>query len=112
LTREDILQKLAKDYGRDPRTVEAWIAAGKELLIQQQEIDKSKQPLSRSKTDMEILTLMAQVFDRPAFTERFARPRPFPDFRKAISDTIEALNTGLRRTRDGFEIGGYPVAMT
>jgi transcriptional regulator with XRE-family HTH domain len=59
-------------------------------------------------TDNEMLALMSQVFDRPAFKSTFAHPRPAPDFRKAISDTIEALNTGLRRTRDGHEIGRIP----
>lgn len=58
--------------------------------------------------DAEILALMAECFDRPAFTTPFMQESSIPDFKKAITDTIEALNTGVRRLRDGTEIGRIP----
>jgi hypothetical protein len=58
--------------------------------------------------DGEILSLMAECFDRPAFTTPFRDESNIPDFKKAITDTIEALNTGIRRLRDGTEIGRIP----
>ena len=58
--------------------------------------------------DAEILALMAECFDRPAFTTPLMQESSLPDFKKAITDTIEALNTGVRRLRDGTEIGRIP----
>ena len=58
--------------------------------------------------DDEILAMMAECFDRPAFTTEFRSESSLPDFKKAITDTIEALNTGVRRLRDGTEIGRIP----
>jgi hypothetical protein len=58
--------------------------------------------------DSAILALMAECFDRPAFTTPFMQESSVPDFKKAITDTIEALNTGVRRLRDGTEIGRIP----
>jgi hypothetical protein len=55
--------------------------------------------------DDEALALMAECFDRPAFTTEFRSESNIPDFKKAITDTIEALNTGVRRLRDGTEVG-------
>jgi hypothetical protein len=59
-------------------------------------------------TDDEALALMAECFDRPAFMTEFRSESSIPDFKKAITDTIEALNTGVRRLRDGTEVGRIP----
>jgi hypothetical protein len=59
-------------------------------------------------SDDEALALMAECFDRPAFTIEFRSESNIPDFKKAITDTIEALNTGVRRLRDGTEMGRIP----
>jgi hypothetical protein len=59
-------------------------------------------------TDDEALALMGECFDRPAFTTEFRSESSIPDFKKAITDTIEALNTGVRRLRDGTEVGRIP----
>ncbi len=59
-------------------------------------------------SDDEALALMAECFDRPAFTTEFLNESSIPDFKKAITDTIEALNTGVRRLRDGTEVGRIP----
>jgi len=48
-------------------------------------------------SDEEILALMAGLFDRPAFYTPFHQESSIPAFKKAITDTIEALNTGVHR---------------
>lgn len=58
--------------------------------------------------DEEILDLLIECFDRPAFTTRFQHESSIPDFEKAITDTIEVLNTGIHRLRDGTEIRRIP----
>jgi len=59
-------------------------------------------------SDEEILALMAGLFDRPAFYTPFCQESSIPAFKKAITDTIEALNTGIHRLRDGTEIRRIP----
>jgi len=61
-----------------------------------------------SVNDLEILALMAELFDRPAFYTPFHQESSIPAFKKAITDTIEALNTGIHRLRDGTEIRRIP----
>ena len=56
----------------------------------------------------EILGLMAELFDRPAFYTPFHQESSIPAFKKAITDTIEAMNTGVCRLRDGTEIRRIP----
>ena len=51
---------------------------------------------------------MAGLFDRPAFYTPFHQESSIPAFKKAITDTIEALNTGIHRLRDGTEIRRIP----
>lgn len=58
--------------------------------------------------DDEALTMIAAVFDRPAFHTRFREESSLPAFLQAIEDTIGALNTGVWRTRDGIEIRRIP----
>jgi hypothetical protein len=54
------------------------------------------------------LDVLSQCFDRPAFTTPFWREVSIPDFEKAITDTIEVLNTGVHRLRDGTFIKKIP----
>lgn len=58
--------------------------------------------------DHEILGLIARAFDRPAFRTPFHGESYLPDFKQAITDTIQVLNTGIWQTRDGKEIGRIP----
>ena len=58
--------------------------------------------------DQNILDQIVQCFDRPAFTTPFHREVNIPDFEKAITDTIEVLNTGVHRLRDGSVIRNIP----
>jgi hypothetical protein len=58
--------------------------------------------------DNEMLSLIAKAFDRPAFTTIFGTERSTPDFIKAISDTIQVLNTGIWKNRDGDIIDRIP----
>ncbi len=59
-------------------------------------------------SDHEILSLFAQCFDRPAFKTPFNSESSIPAFKKAIDDTIEVLNTGIHRLRDGTVIRKIP----
>jgi hypothetical protein len=58
--------------------------------------------------DEDILRAMSSIFDRPAFYTPFQSESSLPDFNKAITDTIESLNTGIHRLRDGTEIERFP----
>lgn len=62
----------------------------------------------RAADDREALALISRVFDRPAFTTSFADESDLGAFKQAITDTIQALNTGIWQTRDGKEIGRIP----
>jgi hypothetical protein len=58
--------------------------------------------------DEQILSLMARLLDRPAFYTPFQSESSIPAFRKALTDTIDALGTGVHRLRDGTEIRRIP----
>jgi hypothetical protein len=58
--------------------------------------------------DKDIIELIVECFDRPAFTTGFRNESSIPDFEKAIIDTIEVLNTGVHRLRDGTVIRNIP----
>ena len=60
------------------------------------------------KNDKDIISLIAECFDRPAFTTYFRQESNIPNFEKAINDTIEVLNTGIHRLRDGTIIRTIP----
>lgn len=60
------------------------------------------------KNDKDIIELIAECFDRPAFTTYFRQESSIPNFEKAINDTIEVLNTGVHRLRDGTIIRTIP----
>ena len=59
-------------------------------------------------SDSDALSLMAVVFDRPAFRTPFHQESSLPAFQRAIEDTIGALNTGIWRTREGTDIRRIP----
>ena len=59
-------------------------------------------------SDADALSLMAAVFDRPAFRTPFRQESSLPAFQQAVEDTIGALNTGVWRTREGTEIRRIP----
>jgi hypothetical protein len=61
-----------------------------------------------AETDEERLALMSALFDRPAFYTPFHQESNVPAFKKAITDTIEALGTGVHRLRGGTEIRRIP----
>ncbi|NJO16456.1 MAG: hypothetical protein HC877_12150 [Thioploca sp.] len=58
--------------------------------------------------DTKLLDAYASCFDRPAFTTPFHQESSLFHFKKAISDTIEALQTGIHRLRDGTIIKRFP----
>jgi hypothetical protein len=59
-------------------------------------------------SDNDMLSLMAAALDRPAFRTPFHQESSLPAFQRALDDTIEALNTGRWRARDGGEIRRIP----
>jgi hypothetical protein len=58
--------------------------------------------------DADVLSHLARALDRPAFYTPFGHESSMADFRQAITDTIEALNTGLWRSRDRAVIARLP----
>ncbi len=65
---------------------------------------ESNQPLN----DDEVLALFAGLFDRPAFYTPIHDESNLGDFKHAITDTIQALGSGIRKARDGHLIDRIP----
>lgn len=63
---------------------------------------------TRPLTDDEALAAFAQVFDRPAFYTPIHQESNMGDFKQAITDTIQALGTGIWKARDGHIIDRIP----
>ena len=63
---------------------------------------------TQPRTDDEVLALYAQVFDRPAFYTPMYSESNLGDFKQAITDTIQALGTGIWKARDGHLIDRIP----
>ncbi len=63
---------------------------------------------ARPHNDDEVLALYAQVFDRPAFYTPIYGESNLGDFKQAITDTIQALGTGIWKARDGHLIDRIP----
>jgi hypothetical protein len=62
----------------------------------------------RPVNDDEALALIARVFDRPAFYTPIHQESNLGDFKQAITDTIQALGTGIWKARDGHVIDRIP----
>lgn len=58
--------------------------------------------------DDEALALFARVFDRPAFYTPIHQESNLADFKQAITDTIQALGSGIWKARDGRLIDLIP----
>jgi hypothetical protein len=58
--------------------------------------------------DDEALALLARLFDRPAFYTPIHQESNLGDFKQAITDTIQALGTGIWKARDGCLIDRIP----
>jgi hypothetical protein len=58
----------------------------------------------RKISDREAFALLLEAFDRPAFKGMFQWHSNQADFKKAIEDTILAVNTGKRISRSGHEL--------
>jgi hypothetical protein len=59
-------------------------------------------------SDNDVLALMARLFDRPAFYTPIHAESNLGDFKQAITDTIQALGTGVWKARDGQVIARIP----
>lgn len=60
-------------------------------------------------SDRETVRQMARLFERPAFYTAMGEESCLPAFKQAITDTIQALNTGIWQTRDGQLIERIPT---
>jgi hypothetical protein len=58
--------------------------------------------------DNDALALIAKLFDRPAFYTPIHAESNLGDFKQAITDTIQALGTGIWKARDGHLITRIP----
>lgn len=63
---------------------------------------------TRPLNDDEVLAAFAKVFDRPAFYTPIHQESNLGDFKQAITDTIQALGTGIWKARDGHVIDRIP----
>lgn len=63
---------------------------------------------TRPLNDDEVLAAFAKVFDRPAFYTPIHQESNMGDFKQAITDTIQALGTGIWKARDGHVIDRIP----
>ena len=61
----------------------------------------SSNPINVYEEDKKLIEFYIQCFDRPAFQHPIEQEGKMEDFRKAIEDTIIALNTGVQRTGNG-----------
>jgi hypothetical protein len=59
-------------------------------------------------SDDDALSIMARLFDRPAFYTPIHQESNLGDFKQAITDTIQALGTGIWKARDGQVIARIP----
>jgi hypothetical protein len=59
-------------------------------------------------SDDDALAMMAKLFDRPAFYTPIHQESNLGDFKQAITDTIQALGTGIWKDRDGQVIARIP----
>lgn len=59
-------------------------------------------------TALEAAEMLAKLFHRPAFTTPIHQESSLPAFRRAIADTIGAINTGIWRDREGAVISRVP----
>jgi hypothetical protein len=59
-------------------------------------------------SDDDALSMMAKLFDRPAFYTPIHQESSLGDFKQAITDTIQALGTGIWKARDGQLIARIP----
>jgi hypothetical protein len=63
---------------------------------------------AQPRNDEEVLAAFAQVFDRPAFYTPLNQESNMGDFKQAITDTIQAIGTGIWKARDGRLIERIP----
>ena len=59
-------------------------------------------------SDDDALAIIARLFDRPAFYTPIHQESNLGDFKQAITDTIQAIGTGMWKTRDGQLLGRIP----
>ena len=94
----DSIKRIRKEFS-SLLPIQLQMAITEEPILEKLLSEKQKQFL-----DAQILESLGHLFDRPAFTTPFRQESSMPDFKKAITDTIEGLNSGIRRLRDGTEI--------
>ena len=93
---ESLLKRFfcGENFPEDPKLLEAFVDS------------------TEASSDEEVLALISFCFDRPAFTTPFHCESYLPGFKRALTDTIEAINTGICRNRNGEVIRKIPCRHT
>jgi len=97
---EEFLRRDAESLLKRFTEGEAFPDAAPDLIT----FSQADSPLS----DDDALALMAKLFDRPAFYTPIHAESSLPDFKQAITDTIQALGTGIWKARDSQVIARIP----
>ena len=85
--------------------IQTWKKIAEELAVAEMISDS----MTSSVTDKNILEFYAICFNRSAFRDPIrCEGNIEEDFKKAIEDTLTALNTGVLRSRDGMDIKSSP----
>jgi len=84
----------------------AFFALDRSYLVQ---AIKDEPELKKLLKDEQILRLMVRAFSRAAFETPIAQEHSVPDFIQAIEDTIDVLNTGDVRARNGRILEQIPT---
>jgi hypothetical protein len=94
---------LALHIGRLSNTVKALLSASSKSVAPVSNEQHEKREFSAS--DEETLRELYACFDRPAFRMTFEHETDLEALMVALDDTIAAINTGVKRRRDGVVFG-------
>jgi hypothetical protein len=92
---------------RDTTEIFQRFTQGKEFPDDSAQLSMLEQQFKKM-TDQEILAQYARLFDRAAFYTPISMESNLQDFKQAITDTIQALGTGIRKSSDGHLIERLP----
>lgn len=94
------LENFAESFSRLLRTLNV-STGGVNSFIGNQQVDKYR----LSANDLEMARSLYVCFDRPAFQQNFEAHTDLDALIAALDDTIAAINTGVKKRRDGIVFG-------